>query len=70
MAWMSKPLKDRPDLTAALARAKEPVASMTPEERRLMHATQRKSWVIGELMLEHPEMTRDEAVAIYDRVDQ
>lgn len=67
---MSKPLKDRPDLTAALARAKEAVASMTPEERRLMHAAQRKTWVVGELMLEHPEMTRDEAAAIVDRADQ
>lgn len=36
---------------------------MTPEERR----AQRRSWVIGELMLANPEMTRDEACAIYDR---
>ncbi len=30
-------------------------------------SAQRKSWVIGELMLSHPEMTRDEAEAIYRR---
>ena len=35
---------------------------MSPEER----AAQRKSWVIGEMMLEHPEMTREEAERIYN----
>ena len=29
---------------------------------------QRKSWVIGEMMLEHPEMTREEAEAIWEKV--
>ena len=67
---MSKPIKTRPDLLAALARAKEAVASMTPEELSLMRAKQRESWVVGEMMLEHREMTRDEAAAIYARVCQ
>jgi hypothetical protein len=36
---------------------------MTPKQ----HLAQRKSWVVGELMLSHPEMTRDEAAKIYER---
>lgn len=32
------------------------------------HAAQRKSWVVGEMMLKHPEMTREEAERIYDEV--
>jgi hypothetical protein len=37
---------------------------MSPEERE----AQRRSWVIGEMMLEHPEMSREYAEMIYDRV--
>lgn len=50
-----------PELLALLEKAKDHV--MTREERD----AQRKSWVIGELMLAHPEMTRAEAEAIYER---
>jgi hypothetical protein len=57
---MSNPMS--PELQALLERAKKHV--MTPEER----AAQRRSWVVGELMLEHPEMSREQAEAIYDRV--
>jgi len=28
--------------------------------------TQRKSWVVGELMLDRPEITRDEAERLYE----
>lgn len=35
-----------------------------PENRR----AQKKSWVVGELMLEHPEMTRAEAEALAEKV--
>lgn len=31
---------------------------------------QRRSWVRGELMLEHPEMTRDEVDALIDRAER
>lgn len=31
-------------------------------------AAQRKSWVIGEMMLEHPDMTRERAEAIYREI--
>jgi hypothetical protein len=35
---------------------------MTPEQK----LAQQKSWVTAELMLSHPEMTRDEAATIYE----
>lgn len=38
--------------------------TMTPDEL----AAQRKSWVIGELMLERPEMSREQAERIYNDV--
>lgn len=32
-----------------------------------LRAAQRRSWVRGELMLEHPKMTREEADALIDK---
>lgn len=50
-------LRDDPQLKERLAEAaKRP---MTPEERE----EQRFSWLLGEMMLAHPEWTREEAVA-------
>lgn len=68
MALPMKPLPERPELIELLRKSKEIVDAMTPEQRREMHREQRKSWVIGEMMLQHPEMTREEAVRIYDEV--
>ena len=59
---LSKPIATDPKLAALLDKAKTHV--MTKEER----AAQRKSWVIGEMMLEHPEMSREEVERIYDEV--
>jgi hypothetical protein len=63
----SKPCPERPELAALLAKAKAALEKLTPEQRDKMFAAQRQSWVVGEIMLEHPEMTREEAVAIYRR---
>ena len=52
-----------PELDALLAKVKT-LPPMTKEEKD----AQRKSWVIGEMMLEHPEMTREEAERIYNAV--
>lgn len=60
---ISKPCQSHPELDALLAWAKTYV--MTREEI----AAQRKSWVIGEMMLEHPEMTREHAERIYNEID-
>lgn len=56
--------KTGPDLEALLERARNHV--MTPAEI----AAQRRSWVIGELMLAHPEMSRPQAESIVDSVIQ
>lgn len=63
---MSVPV--RPELAVLLKQAIDAFNALTPEQKREHMAAQRKSWVVGELMLSNPEMTRDEASAIYDRV--
>lgn len=57
-----------PDLTDLLQRAVAAFNALTPEQQREHMAAQRKSWVVGELMLSNPEMTREAAAAIYDQV--
>lgn len=64
-----KPAPDRPELKALLQRAAASYDAMTPEQKKEQHRMQRKSWVIGEMMLEHPEMSRAEAERIYDAVE-
>jgi hypothetical protein len=58
----------RPDLNAALERAVAAYKAMTPEQRRDMHKAQQRSWVIGNMMLDNPEMSREYVENIYDRV--
>ena len=65
-----KPCQDRPKLAALLEQSKAAYEAMTPEQKRQMHLAQRKSWVVGEMMLRYPEMTRAQAVAIYDRAER
>lgn len=57
-----------PELDALIREAVAKVNAMTPEECGAMHEAQRKSWVIGEMMLEHPGMTREEAERIYNEI--
>ena len=52
-----------PELLRLLEEARK-LPPMTKEQI----AVQRKSWVIGEMMLEHPNMTREEAERVYDEV--
>ena len=40
--------------------------ALSPEQKREHRLAQRKSWVIGEMLLEHPEMTREYAETIYE----
>jgi hypothetical protein len=40
----------------------ESYEAMSPEQ----HEAQRRSWVVGELTIQHPDMSRDEATAIYE----
>lgn len=53
---------DRTKLDALLEWARHYV--MTKEECD----AQRKSWVIGEMLIQHPEMTREQAEKIYDEI--
>jgi hypothetical protein len=65
MSWarlMLRETRANPELDALIEKARHHV--MTPEEM----AAQRKSWVIGEMMLEHESMTRLEAEEIYDNI--
>lgn len=54
-----------PDLDVLVHAATARFNALTPEEQREHRRAQRKRWVIGEFMLEHPEMTREEAEKIY-----
>lgn len=64
----SKPLPPRPDIEALLIDAQRRWDTMTPEARKEMRDAQRKSWVVGNFMLDHPEATREEAEEIYQKV--
>jgi hypothetical protein len=63
-----RPLKDPPHLAQLVQDARAAFDALTPEQKRAHRDAQRKSWVVGELMLEHPDLTRGEAVARYERV--
>ena len=54
------------ELNRLLALARARVAAMTPGEKAAMHEAQRRSYVRGELMMEHPAMTAQEADALID----
>lgn len=57
-------------ITEALRESVEAVKAMPPEQRRALWKAQQRSWVIGEFMLAHPEISRAEAEEIYNRADQ
>lgn len=59
---MLHPSPERPELDALLEKCKN-----IPITKEMLRA-QQESWVIGEMMIEHPEMTREQAKAIYDSV--
>lgn len=56
-------LKDNPELARRLTQA------VNYQMSKAEMAAQRRSWVRGELMLAHPDMTREEADAIIDRFE-
>lgn len=59
------PMSEVADL---LKRAVLAFASLPDEQKRAHMAAQRKSWVIREIMTEHPELTRSQAERIYHQV--
>ena len=62
-----KPIPDNVELGRLIERSVAAYKAMTPTKKREMHEAQRRSWVIGEMMLEHPEMTREEAERLYEQ---
>ena len=59
----SKPLATNSKLLALLEKVKNHV--MTKAEKD----AQRKSWVVGEFMLSHPDVTREYAESVYAKVN-
>lgn len=55
------------NLDILISRAIAAFEALSPEQKLAHRAAQRRSWVRGELMLEHPEMTREEADALIDK---
>ena len=41
---------------------------LTPEQQAAHREAQRKSWVVGEMMIEHPELTKAEVEQIYEEI--
>ena len=62
------PMMKNPDLELLLIESQRRYDAMTPEQKREMREAQRKSWVIGNFMLDHPEATREAAEEIYEKV--
>jgi hypothetical protein len=58
--FMGKPPRD---LTKLIEEAVARFNSLPPEEQAAHREAQRKSWVIGELMLSNPTLSREEAAA-------
>ncbi|HEY2010572.1 MAG TPA: hypothetical protein VGH23_16400 [Rhizomicrobium sp.] len=65
---LSKPITTDPELLALLERARAMYDAMSLEDRRTLHDAQRRSWVIGEMMLEHPDMSREQAESLFDQI--
>lgn len=65
----SKPIADRLGLTELVRAATERFNALSPAEKRAHREAQKRSWVIGEMMLSHPEMTREQVERLYDERD-
>lgn len=63
---MFPPMKGHAELTALAKEAIDRFDALTPDQQRTHRAEQRRSWVRGELMLEYPDMTADQANALID----
>lgn len=69
MARPSKPAPPRPDLDRLVRESVARFEALPPDKQAQLREAQRRSWVIGNMLLDHPEMTRERAAAIYDRLD-
>lgn len=60
---LSKTIPIDPGLLSLLEKAK--AIKITPEMQR----AQRRSWVIGQMLLSNPQMTRDYVVGVLDAIE-
>ena len=60
--------KAEKDFETLAREACERFRALPLEKQREMRRAQRKSWVVGETMLAHPEMSRAEAEKLFDGV--
>lgn len=67
---MLHPAPERPELDRLVKEACARFDALTPVEQRAHREAQRHSWVIGELMLENPNMTREYAENLVLGVDR
>lgn len=63
------PAPARPELDALVKRAIAAFDALPPDRQRELRAEQRRSWVIGELMLSDPNLTREAAAARVARAE-
>lgn len=66
---MNKPPAPQLGLDQLVIDAAARFNALSPEQQREHRRAQRKSWVVGETMLEHPEMSREEAERLYDSLN-
>lgn len=67
---LSKPCPPLSSLETLIRESVARFAALPPERQKEIRNAQRKSWVIGEMLLEHPEMTREEAERVWDKVER
>ena len=74
MRWIADWLQDKParpgpvSLEVLIKAAQAHAARMTPEQRAEQTAAFRRSWVIGDLSIRHPEMSREDIERLVDDV--
>lgn len=72
--WIADWLQDKParpgpvSLEVLIKAAQAHAARMTPEQRAEQTAAFRRSWVIGDLSIRHPEMSREDIERLVDDV--
>lgn len=67
---LNVPCPERPGLQTLLDKAKIWWDQASENERTEMLRAQRRSWVVGEMLLAHPEMTRAEVEKLVDSIDR
>ena len=55
------------EFMALVRKAQERFDALSTKEQQAHREAQRRSWVIGELMLENPSMTKEKAAECYDK---